>query len=206
MTDKKISKLAISSVILSISSAFLGLTWIPGVICGHLARSRIKSNPNLKGQWIALVGLVTGYFFPAALIAIVLYLSGYLEREIAFVDHGQIIWTGHFPHDANEKDSQNRADATLVSVKVNGSVMGKVESRDKNLRLVFKPNGERKEVTIWKYADYGEVSKISVDEAAQSLAVYYDYTLIRDKDYITLVSLKDFAAHNILVNRGRWRI
>jgi hypothetical protein len=206
MPEKKISILAVSSVILSISSVFLWLTWIPGVICGHLARARIKTNPNLKGQWIALAGLTTGYFFPAALIAIVLYLSGYLEREIAFVDHGQIVWTGHFPHDANEKDSQNRADATLISVKVNGVVVGKVESRDKNLRLVFKPSGDKKEVTIWKYADYGEASKISVDEDNKSLTVYYDHTLIRGKEYITQVLLSDLSVHKKLINRGKWRI
>ncbi len=206
MPEKKISKLAVSSVVLSISSAFLGLTWIPGVICGHLARARIKSNPNLKGQWIALVGLITGYFFPAALIAIILYLSGYLEREKTFVDHGQIVWTGHFPNDANEKDSQNRADTTIISVKVKGAVIGKIESRDKNLRLVFKPNDDKKEVTIWKYADYGEVSKITVDESKNSLIVYFNHTLIRDKEYITQLSLIDFSAHKELVTRGKWRI
>ena len=85
MTKKKISKLAISSVILSISSIFLGLSWIPGVICGHMARARIKSNPDLRGQPLALAGLITGYFFPVALLAIVLYLSGYLEGQIAVV-------------------------------------------------------------------------------------------------------------------------
>jgi len=206
MADKKISKLAISSLILSISSVFLWLTWIPGIICGHLAKARIKSNPNLKGNWIAIAGLVTGYIFPAALIAMVLYLSGYLEREIEFVDHGQIVWTGHFPNDANEKGQQNRADATLISVKVNGEVVGKIESRDTNLRLVFKPNHDKKEVTVWKYADYGEVSKITVDESKKSLIMYFNHTLIRDKEYVTQVSLADFSTHKKLIHRGKWRI
>ena len=206
MTENKISKLAICSVILSISSVFLGLSWIPGVICGHMARARIRSDPNLKGQLLALTGLITGYFFPVALIAIVLYLSGYLERQVTVVDRGQIVWQGHFPHDANEKDSQNRPDRILAPITINGKVVGNVETRDHNLRLVLKPSNDKKEVTIWKYADYSEMSKITVDEANQSMIVYHSHTLIRDKDYNTLLSLQDFKVRSKLVNRGRWRI
>jgi hypothetical protein len=206
MTEKKISKLAISSVILSISSIFLGLSWIPGIICGHMARARIKTNPNLTGRRLALAGLITGYFFPVALIAIVLYLSGYLEQQAAIVDRGRVVWEGHFPYDAHGKDSQNRSDIVLAPVVINGKIVGNIESRDRKLRLVFNSSGPNKEITIWKYQDYSNVSKITVDEAKRTLILYHSHTLIRDKDYCTDLFLDDFRTHNTLVNRGQWRL
>jgi hypothetical protein len=38
------------------------LTGIGGVICGHLALSRIKATPSLQGHGLALAGLIIGYF------------------------------------------------------------------------------------------------------------------------------------------------
>jgi competence protein ComGC len=64
----KTSALAIWSLVLSILG--LVLLWIcigplfaiPGVICGHMAYSRIKrSGGMLAGQGMALAGLITGY-------------------------------------------------------------------------------------------------------------------------------------------------
>jgi competence protein ComGC len=64
----KTSALAIWSLVLGILG--LVLLWvcigplfaIPGVICGHLAYSRIKrSSGTLAGQGMALAGLITGY-------------------------------------------------------------------------------------------------------------------------------------------------
>lgn len=206
MEEKTISKLAISSVILSASSIFLWLSWIPGVICGHIALVKIKANPNLKGKNVAIVGLVIGYLFPAALLGLVLYLSGYLEREFAVIDHGRIVWEGRFPHDANDKDEFNRSNTILTPVVINGEIIGTIESRDRNLRLVIKRNVDKKEFTVWKYQDYGIASKITLDEAKRSLIVYYDHTLMREKYYNTVVSLSDFQVKKYLVNRGPWRL
>lgn len=64
----KTSALAIWSLVLSILGLVLLLVClgplfaIPGVICGHLAYSRIKrSSGALAGQGMALAGLITGY-------------------------------------------------------------------------------------------------------------------------------------------------
>ena len=38
-----------------------GVTCLPAVICGHLGRRKIKSNPTLRGPGMALAGLITGY-------------------------------------------------------------------------------------------------------------------------------------------------
>ena len=60
----KTSGLAIWSLVLGILSliCFSILSAIPGVICGHIALSRIKqSGGALVGQGLAIAGLVTGY-------------------------------------------------------------------------------------------------------------------------------------------------
>src|SRR5438552_1987778 len=64
---------AIWSLVLAILSFFCGwlLTAIPAVICGHVARSKIrKSGGALRGEGIATAGLILGY------IALVLGVMG----------------------------------------------------------------------------------------------------------------------------------
>jgi hypothetical protein len=63
------SRLAIASLVLSLSALLLGpLGFIPGIICGHLALSSIKQDPALKGRGIALAGLIVGYVYIALLV------------------------------------------------------------------------------------------------------------------------------------------
>ena len=58
----KISGLAIASLVLSLLGCFF-ITAIAGVICGHMARGRIRANRNLSGGGLALAGLIIGYLF-----------------------------------------------------------------------------------------------------------------------------------------------
>ena len=37
------------------------LTGIGGVVCGHLALSKIKASPGLQGHGLAVAGLIIGY-------------------------------------------------------------------------------------------------------------------------------------------------
>ena len=65
--------IAIVSLVLAILSFFCGwlLTAIPAVICGHVARSKIrKSGGALRGEGIATADLILGY------IALVLGVMG----------------------------------------------------------------------------------------------------------------------------------
>ncbi len=48
--------LAIASLILSLLSIS-----IPGVVCGHIARKQIRTNPEQTGDGLALAGLIIGY-------------------------------------------------------------------------------------------------------------------------------------------------
>jgi hypothetical protein len=60
----KTSRLAIWSLVLGILGIFTcGLTAIPAVICGHLARGKIKRSGGAEtGGGLAIAGLATGYF------------------------------------------------------------------------------------------------------------------------------------------------
>lgn len=50
---------------LSLFIVLLGslITAIPAIILGHLALRDINRNPNLRGAWLAWLGLILGYFF-----------------------------------------------------------------------------------------------------------------------------------------------
>ncbi|RYD21924.1 MAG: DUF4190 domain-containing protein [Verrucomicrobiaceae bacterium] len=58
------SALAITSLVLGILSFFtVGLTSLPAVICGHVARWKIKRSEGVStGRGLALAGLICGYF------------------------------------------------------------------------------------------------------------------------------------------------
>jgi hypothetical protein len=67
----KMSKLAVASLLLTTVGLVLWLLGpIAAIICGHLARSGIKrSGGALKGDGVALAGLIIGYFCVAGLVA-----------------------------------------------------------------------------------------------------------------------------------------
>ena len=70
MEDKQKNGLAIVSLVLGILSLFVFglLTAIPGIITGHMARSKAKKDPNLYGGGnIALIGLIPWGFIPRPL-------------------------------------------------------------------------------------------------------------------------------------------
>jgi hypothetical protein len=57
----KTSGLAVASLVCSLASLVTCVSWLPGIICGHLAKSRIRRNPSLKGNSLATTGLAIGY-------------------------------------------------------------------------------------------------------------------------------------------------
>lgn len=52
------SILAIASLLCSVWAV---LGFVPGIICGHMAKARIRSNPSLKGNEMATAGLIISY-------------------------------------------------------------------------------------------------------------------------------------------------
>ncbi len=63
MQQKQSNGLSITALILGILSLLLGLlTAIPGIIVGHIARSKAKNNPqHYGGSGMALAGLILSY-------------------------------------------------------------------------------------------------------------------------------------------------
>ena len=61
----KTSGLAIASLVFSL----IGIGFIPGIICGHMARSRIRKDPSLGGLGLANTGLIVGYLLLLIAIA-----------------------------------------------------------------------------------------------------------------------------------------
>jgi Domain of unknown function (DUF4190)/GYF domain 2 len=49
---------------------------VAGVVCGHLALSKIKANPELEGHGLALSGMIIGYVAIAGWLTWVLFFGG----------------------------------------------------------------------------------------------------------------------------------
>jgi type II secretory pathway pseudopilin PulG len=72
----KTSGLAITSMVLGISSFLCGITCIPAIICGHIAHSKInKSQGQQTGAGFAITGFITGYIGIIVMIAMLAGLT-----------------------------------------------------------------------------------------------------------------------------------
>ena len=72
-----------ASLILAAASLILGpFAAVPGIVCGHIALSRMRKNPAIDGYGRALAGTILGYSFMivfAAFIGIfILWFAAYV--------------------------------------------------------------------------------------------------------------------------------
>lgn len=80
--QKKVEPLAIASLVLSgiaICGFCCGLflvAAIAGVVCGHLALSKIKANPELEGHGLAMSGIIIGYVAIGLVLIRILFFGG----------------------------------------------------------------------------------------------------------------------------------
>jgi hypothetical protein len=65
--------LAVAALVCGIAQFFVGVTFIPAIICGHMARRQIRLTGE-GGDGMALAGLILGYIGGVLLIAGVLLL------------------------------------------------------------------------------------------------------------------------------------
>jgi hypothetical protein len=74
----KTEPLAIWSLVLSLVGIFCCafVFGVPGIICGHLALSKIRKEPGLQGYGIAVAGLVIGYASIAFWLIYVVFFGG----------------------------------------------------------------------------------------------------------------------------------
>ena len=80
--QRKSEQLAVLSLIFSILGlcgfccGFFMTAAIAGIICGHIALSRIKANPELEGHGLAMAGLIIGYVAVAGWLTWILLFGG----------------------------------------------------------------------------------------------------------------------------------
>jgi Domain of unknown function (DUF4190)/GYF domain 2 len=81
-TPRKSEQLAMLSLVFSILGlcgfccGFFMTAAVAGIVCGHIALSRIKANPELEGHGLAMAGVVIGYVAIAGWLAWVLLFGG----------------------------------------------------------------------------------------------------------------------------------
>lgn len=80
--QRKSEPLAVLSLIFSILGlcgfccGFFVAAAIAGIVCGHIALSRIKTNPELEGHGLAMGGLIIGYVAVAGWLTWILLFGG----------------------------------------------------------------------------------------------------------------------------------
>ena len=80
--QRKTEQLAVLSLIFSILGlcgfccGFFLVAAIGGIVCGHVALSRIKANPELEGHGLAMAGLIIGYVAVASWLVWILLFGG----------------------------------------------------------------------------------------------------------------------------------
>jgi len=62
--------LAIAALVCGVGGFVIGLSFIPAIICGHLARRQIRQTGE-QGAGLALAGLILGYVGIALFIALI---------------------------------------------------------------------------------------------------------------------------------------
>jgi hypothetical protein len=84
--------LAIASLVCGVGTFVIGLSFIPAIICGHIARRQIRQTGE-QGGGLALAGLILGYvggaLFIAAVLAIV-FLVTKVSSTVS-VGHGVVV-------------------------------------------------------------------------------------------------------------------
>jgi hypothetical protein len=74
----KTEPLAIWSLVLSLVGLFCCgfVLGVPGIVCGHLALSKIQKEPALQGRGLAIAGLVIGYVAATFWLLWILFFGG----------------------------------------------------------------------------------------------------------------------------------
>lgn len=81
-TKPEHSRLAIASLALSCASVVIGpFGFVPGIVCGYMARAEIQRNGRLLGDQLARAGIIVGFAFLglfalAAAVGVVLWIAG----------------------------------------------------------------------------------------------------------------------------------
>ena len=93
--------LAIASLVCGVGTFVIGLSFIPAIICGHIARRQIRQTGE-QGGGLALAGLILGYVGGALFIAAVLAILFLVAKVSSTVSVGNSVGVpGGIPAPAN---------------------------------------------------------------------------------------------------------
>jgi hypothetical protein len=93
--------LAIASLVCGVGTFVIGLSFIPAIICGHIARRQIRRTGE-QGGGLALAGLILGYVGGALFIAAVLAIVFLVAKVSSTVSVGNGVGVpGGIPAPAN---------------------------------------------------------------------------------------------------------
>jgi hypothetical protein len=73
--SQRTNTLAIVSLVCGIAQFATGITFIPAIICGHLARTQIRRTGE-QGDGMALAGLILGYVGAVLTVILVVIIVG----------------------------------------------------------------------------------------------------------------------------------
>jgi hypothetical protein len=76
--------LAIAALVCGIAAFVTGITCIPAIICGHIARRQIRQTGE-SGDGLAVAGLILGYISVALFIVAVLAIGLFMTRAASTV-------------------------------------------------------------------------------------------------------------------------
>lgn len=131
--------LAIWGLVLSILSWFgcLFLTVIPAIVCGHIARSRIrKSNGALQGKNLAVVALIVGYLnIPFGI------LGGIMLADMIRSDRARV-------HDLDVQKKEIAADDNKSKITVSGHWVKRTDLNQKATLQAACPGKEMYVIVI----------------------------------------------------------
>jgi hypothetical protein len=76
---QRTNSLAIVALVCGIAQFATGITFIPAIICGHLARSQIRRTGE-QGDGMALAGLILGYVGAVLAVIMLVVIVGIWEH------------------------------------------------------------------------------------------------------------------------------
>ena len=66
--ETRTNGMAVASLCCALASFTTGITWILGIVFGHVALGQIRRDPTQTGRGLAIAGLTVGYAFIALFV------------------------------------------------------------------------------------------------------------------------------------------
>ena len=155
----KISALALISFV---SSFGLSAGSIPGIVCGHLAKARLRRDPSLAGKSLATAGLILSYSF--------LFLT------LALVASGFTVFAPAHGRQLTQKEQGTRTPALLAQRLVDEVKVGEFTSEfEHRMESRFSGSGQYMDKPVRNAVNGGFISYVMKVDPAQPMVLCCTY-------------------------------